>query len=207
MGKSTVAGFFKNAGAPIISADDIVHDLYAGKAAPLIDEAFPGSLTDDGQVDRAKLMQNLTKEADETGNNFKKLEAIIHPLVRQAQWAFLQNAKATGASLAVIEIPLLFETGAESMMDVTVLVSAPAEIQKQRALERPGMTLEKFTKLNEKQMPDQEKRRKADFIIDTSKQPKDTEADVKNLIEKLEAIPPGAYQRWENKYQHKNEGL
>ena len=200
MGKSTVAGFFKAAGVPATSADEIVHDLYEGRAADLIGAKFKGSLKQ-GKVDRARLMDILnTGTKDEITHNFRALEAIIHPLVREEEWNFLKNTKQQGAAMAVIDIPLLFETGSEVMMDVVVLASAPIEIQQKRALERHGMTIEKFNALNARQMDDQIKREKADFVIDTGCTLAETERAVKRLIERLETKPSSAYIRWHDQF-------
>ena len=163
MGKSTTAKQFEAQGVPVADSDAIVHALYAGKAAPLIDEAFPGSV-ENGSVNRAKLSAYVI------GNPgaMKQLEAIIHPLVRAAQDAFLANAKADGAKFAVLDIPLLFETSAENRVDKIVVVTAPADVQRERVLARPGMTIDKFEAILARQTPDAEKRKRADFIIDTS---------------------------------------
>jgi len=192
MGKSTVAQMFSTKGIPVISADKIVHDLYNGKAAPLIETSFPGS-TRGHKVDREKLMQSLLKQ----DQGFEKLEAIIHPLVRQEEWQFIQQHKTKGSEILIIEIPLLFETGAQDLMDAVILVSAPAEVQKQRALSRPNMSLEKFTSLVEKQMPDATKRTRADYIIETHTSLEETQTAVNSLIETIKKeIKPKAYQKW-----------
>lgn len=192
MGKSTVAQMFSTKGIPVISADKIVHDLYNGKAAPLIETSFPGS-TRGHKVDREKLMQSLLKQ----DQGFEKLEAIIHPLVRQEEWQFIQQHKTKGSEILIIEIPLLFETGAQDLMDAVILVSAPAEVQKQRALSRPNMSLEKFTSLVEKQMPDATKRTRADYIIETHTSLEETQTAVNALIETIKKeIKPKAYQKW-----------
>lgn len=205
MGKSTVVGFFKNAGIPVIGSDEIVHSLYEGEAAPLIEKDFPGSVKN-GQVDRQLLMQLLTETTEQqTKQNFEKLEQIVHPLVKKAQWDFLKAAKTNAASITVLDIPLLFETSAETMMDITVLASAPFEIQKKRALERPGMTENKFLELNAKQMSDEKKREKADFIIDTGCTLQETEMAVSRLIERLQTKQPTVYERWEEIYGQRNE--
>ncbi len=197
MGKSTVADFFHQHGVPMISADQIVHDLYNGQAASLIEAAFPGTTNTNDQnhqtVDRQKLMAALTK--DEAG--FQKLETLIHPLVRDQEWAFLQQQKAKNTPLVLIEIPLLFETNAEDFMDAVVLVSASAEQQKKRALARPNMTPEKFNAIVNKQMPDAQKRQKADYIIDTGTTLEATENQVKTVIETLKSRGvPTAYKKW-----------
>ncbi len=191
MGKSTVAKMLLNNGIPMISADQIVHDLYEGEAVPLLEQAFPGSV-ENNQVNREKLLKLLLNETD----GFKKLENLIHPLVRQKEWEFIKEHKDKGADLVAIEIPLLFETGAEKLMDSVLLASAPAEVQKQRVMARPGMTQEKFKTLLDKQMPDSEKRKKADFIVDTSCSLEETEEQLKEIIVSLKNNQPKAYDLW-----------
>ena len=164
MGKSTTARFFAEAGVPVHDADATVHRLYEGSAVPAIEAAFPGT-TVNGRVDRDKLGHCVL--GDETA--LRTLESIVHPLVRAEEESFLNNARAVGAKVAVLDIPLLFETGGEKRVDAVVVVSAPAAVQHARAFERPGMTEAKLAAILAKQMPDQEKRRRADFIVDTSK--------------------------------------
>ncbi|TIT31950.1 MAG: dephospho-CoA kinase [Mesorhizobium sp.] len=162
MGKSTTAKMFTEAGVPVHDSDETVHRLYAGKAAPLVEAAFPGT-TADGSVDRAKLGARVLGDAAA----LKKLEAIIHPLVRADADAFLAKHRNAGESIAVLDIPLLFETGGRGRADKVVVVTAPAEVQRQRVLARPGMSEEKLASILAKQVPDAEKRRLADFVIDT----------------------------------------
>ncbi|WFP79233.1 dephospho-CoA kinase [Mesorhizobium sp. WSM4906] len=162
MGKSTTAKMFAEAGVPVHDSDETVHRLYAGKAAPLVEAAFPGT-TKAGVVDRARLAEKVLGDPAA----LKKLEAIIHPLVRADADAFLARHRAAGAPLAVLDIPLLFETGGRNRVDKVVVVTAPAEVQRSRVLERPGMSEEKFASILAKQVPDAEKRRQADFIVDT----------------------------------------
>ena len=162
MGKSTTAKMFAEAGVPVHDSDETAHRLYAGKAAPLVEAAFPGT-TASGVVDRAKLAERVLGAA----GALKTLEAIIHPLVRADADAFLAKHRAAGAPLAVLDIPLLFETGGRNRVDKVVVVTAPAEIQRARVLARPGMSAEKLAAILAKQVPDAEKRRQADFIIDT----------------------------------------
>lgn len=164
MGKSTTAELFEAAGVPVHSADAAVHRLYAGRAAPPIEALFPGTVKD-GIVDRNALAEKVLGD----GAALKRLEALVHPLVREEEGAFLAAAKASGAAITVLDIPLLFETGAEARVDRIAVVSAPAEIQRRRVMERQGMTPEKFAAILEKQVPDAEKRRRADFVIDTSR--------------------------------------
>src|SRR5471032_2034403 len=163
MGKSTTAKMFAAEGVPVHDADAVVHRLYEGEATPLIEAAFPGT-TKDGKVDRAALGQRVL--GDDAA--IKKLEAIVHPLVAKARDRFLAEAERSGAAVAVLDIPLLFETGGDARCDAVVVVSAPAEVQRTRAFERPGMTEGKLAAILAKQMPDEEKRRRADFVVDTS---------------------------------------
>jgi len=162
MGKSTTARFFTEAGVPVHDADATVHRLYAGDAAAAIEAAFPGT-TVDGKVDRERLAAHVIGDPAA----MRRLEAIIHPLVRREQDRFLRNAEAAGAKVAVLDIPLLLETGGDRRCDAVVVVSAPPEVQRARAFERPGMTEEKFAGLLAKQMPDAEKRARADFVVDS----------------------------------------
>ncbi|CCV04275.1 Dephospho-CoA kinase [Mesorhizobium metallidurans STM 2683] len=162
MGKSTTARMFAEAGVPVHDSDEAVHRLYAGKAAPLVEAAFPGT-TVSGSVDRAKLAEYVLGDAAA----LKRLEAIIHPLVRADADAFLARNSAAGAPLAVLDIPLLFETAGRGRVDKVVVVTAPADIQRARVLARPGMSEAKLAAILAKQVPDAEKRRQADFIIDT----------------------------------------
>ena len=162
MGKSATAKMFAEAGVPVHDSDETVHRLYAGKAAPLVEAAFPGT-TQAGLVDRVKLGRQVL--ADPAA--LKKLEAIVHPLVRADADAFLDLHRAAGAPVAVLDIPLLFETGGRNRVDKVVVVTASPEIQRARVLARPGMSEEKFSSIPAKQVPDAEKRRQADFIIDT----------------------------------------
>lgn len=162
MGKSTTLGFFRDAGIPVHSADETVHALYAGRAAPLIEAAFPG-VVKDGVVDR----QSLSRQVVGNETAMKALEAIIHPLVREEEQAFAAKAEKSGAPLAVFDIPLLFETGRAGSFDTIIAVSAPADMQRKRVLARSGMTAEKFESILARQMPDAEKRKRADYVIDT----------------------------------------
>lgn len=163
MGKSTTARFFAEAGVPVYDADLAVHQLYAGDAAPIIEAEFPGVRNQQG-IDRDKLAKRVLGDPDA----LRRLEGIIHPLVRREEARFLDEAERTGAPVAVLDIPLLFETGADRRVDAVVVVTAPAEMQRARAFSRTGMTEEKFQALLAKQMPDEEKRRRADFLVDTS---------------------------------------
>jgi dephospho-CoA kinase len=183
MGKSTTAKFFAEEGIPLHDADAVVHQLYEGKATPLIEAAFPGTTTG-GKVDRDKLAKKVLGNAAA----IKKLEAIIHPLVGRAEARFLQEAARKGAAVVVLDIPLLYETGAERRCDAVVVVSAPAEVQRTRAFER-GMTEEKFEAILAKQMPDAEKRARADFVVDTSKGFDLARAQVREILTRVATMP------------------
>jgi dephospho-CoA kinase len=185
MGKSTTARLFAEEGVPVHDADAAVHALYEGEAAPLVEAAFPGT-TRDGKVDRALLARAVVGNADA----MKRLEAIVHPLVAQARDRFLTKARASGAPVAVLDIPLLFETAGEKLVDAVVVVSADAEIQRRRVMERPDMTSEKFEALLAKQMPDAEKRRRADFIVDSGHGIEPARAQVREILEKVARMPP-----------------
>jgi dephospho-CoA kinase len=162
MGKSTTARLFAEEGVPVHDADAAVHQLYEGEAAPAIEAAFPGT-TKEGKVDRVELGRRVVNNAPK----MQWLEAIVHPMVREAEQRFLRSAEAAGAKVAVLDIPLLFETGGENRVDAVVVVSAPAEVQRARVLER-GLSLDKFEALVARQMPDAEKRRRADFVVDSA---------------------------------------
>jgi dephospho-CoA kinase len=184
MGKTTTARFFAEAGVPVFDADAAVHRLYAGEAAAVIEAAFPGTTGEHG-VDRAKLAQAVLGDPAALA----RLEAIIHPLVRREELRFIAEASEAGAPVAVLDIPLLFETGRASLVDAVVVVSAPPEVQRARAFERPGMTEEKFGALLAKQMPDEEKRRRADFIVDSSRSYDSARAQVHAILRAAEGLP------------------
>jgi dephospho-CoA kinase len=161
MGKSTVAAMFRAAGVPVFDADRVVHELYAGEAAPLIEAAFPGTARE-GTVDRAALRARVL--GDDAA--MEKLESIVHPLVRARELAFRERAAKAGMRRIVLDIPLLFETGGEDRVDAVAVVSAPAEVQQARLRER-GLDEAAIAALLARQMPDAEKRRQAHFVIDT----------------------------------------
>ena len=191
MGKSTIAKRFAENGVPVVDADQVVHDLYNGGAAvDPIEEAFPGSVVD-GQVDRARLSAALMKDA----GGFKRLEAIVHPLVHQAERELLSASAQDGAKMAVLEIPLLFETGGQARVDYTVVVSAPSDIQRERVLARPGMTPEKLDAILSRQTPDAEKRLLADFVVDTGLAVEESYAQVDQIIEALRERKGTAFDR------------
>jgi len=184
MGKSTTTKFFAEQGVPVHDADAAVHALYEGEAAPLIEKAFPGT-TAGGKVDRDKLAQRVLNDAAAIA----KLEAIVHPLVRAAEKRFLGEAERAGAAVAVLDIPLLFETGGDKRCDAVVVVSAPAEVQRTRVFERPGMTEQKFAALLAKQMPDAEKRKHADFVVDTSGGFAAARTQVRDILARIGTMP------------------
>ena len=185
MGKSTTAKMFSDAGVPVHDSDEAVHRLYAGKAAPLVEAAFPGSVSD-GVVDRVALSRHVLGDPQ----GLRKLEAIIHPLVRADAEAFLARHREQNAPLAVLDIPLLFEAGGRNRVDKVVVVTAPADIQRDRVLSRPGMTEEKFAAILDKQVPDAEKRRQADFIIDTGQGIEPARLAVGKIIAELTGGKP-----------------
>ncbi len=177
MGKSTTSEMFRAAGVPVHDADQAVHDLYAGAAAPQIEAAFPGT-TANGGVDRARLSAAVLGRPEALA----KLEAIVHPLVRAEEQAFLARARKSGATVAVLDVPLLLETGGEGLCDAVVVVTAPVEVQRKRVLGRPGMTEEKLAAILARQMPDAEKRRRAHFLVDTSRGLVAAERQVRSIL-------------------------
>jgi dephospho-CoA kinase len=193
MGKSTVAAYFRSRGIPVHDADRIVHDLYNGEAAPLIEAVFPGTVHG-GAVDRGELAERVIGSPEA----LKKLEAIVHPLVRRAEWRLLLKEQDRGAELAMLEIPLLFETGTEKLFDAVVVVSASADVQRERLLQRPGMTEEKLEAILTRQWPDARKRQFADFIVDTGLPLEDTHRQIDAVIKEVLKRPPLAFQRWAN---------
>lgn len=185
MGKSTTARMFADAGVPVHDSDAAVHALYAGRAAPLIEAAFPGTVRK-GVVDRALLGERVLSDPDE----LKRLEAIVHPLVAEEERAFIERARADGAPLVVLDIPLLFEIEALERVDKVLVVTAPEKVQRERVLSRPGMTEARFEAIRARQVPDKVKRARADFIIDTSLGMDCARAKVADLITVL--VPEAA---------------
>jgi dephospho-CoA kinase len=184
MGKSATAKMFAEEGVPVHDADAAVHQLYESEATPLIEAAFPGT-TAGGKVNRDKLAQRVLGDTAA----IKKLEAIVHPLVRNAEERFLTEAERKGVTVAVLDIPLLFETGGDKRCDAVVVVSAPPDVQRARAFERPGMTEQKFAALLAKQMPDADKRAMADFAVDTSKGFDTARAQVRDILACVATMP------------------
>ncbi|OWZ92503.1 dephospho-CoA kinase [Sinorhizobium sp. LM21] len=182
MGKSTTAQMFRDFGVPVNDADEVVHQLYSGEAVAPVEAAFPGS-TKDGKVDRAELSRQLMQAPE----RLRELEAIVHPLVRGKEQEFLAENQAASAPFVVLDIPLLFETGADKRVDRVVVVTCSADLQRQRALKRPGMTEEKLAMILARQVPDSEKRKRADYIIDTSDSFDVTRGQVKAVVDQLAA--------------------
>jgi dephospho-CoA kinase len=180
MGKSTVAARFRALGIAVCDADAEVHKLYEGAAVAPIEAAFPGT-TEAGRVDRQKLAAALLDDPA----RFKTLEAIVHPLVFEAERVFLRAEAAKAAPMAVLEVPLLLETGGNARVDCVVVCSAPGDVQRVRVAQRPGMTPQKLEQLLTRQMPDAEKRRRADFVVDTGGTFAETDAQVDRIVESL----------------------
>jgi dephospho-CoA kinase len=184
MGKSATARLFAEEGVPVHDADAVVHRLYEREAVPAIESAFPGT-TANGRVDRERLGARVLGDPDA----LHRLEAIVHPLVQQAERQLLAKAEERGETVVVLDIPLLFETGADQRVDAVVVVSAPADVQYSRVLARPGMTLEKLEAILQKQMPDAEKRRRADFVVETSGSFDAARAQVRAILAAIATMP------------------
>jgi len=183
MGKSATADLFRRLGVPVHDADATVHRLYRGRAAAPIEKAFPGTVAD-GVVDRASLSAAVLNDPA----RMKQLEAIVHPLVREEEDAFLERVRAS-SPIAVLDIPLLFETGGERRCDAILVVTAPLPVQRERVLARPGMTEDKFSAILAKQMPDAEKRARAHFLVDTGRDFASAEAQVRTILACLAGRP------------------
>ena len=180
MGKSAAAEHLASAGVPVFNADACVHRLYEGDAVGPIEAAFPG-VTRGGRVDRTLLAKKLAGSQP----RLRQLEEIVHPMVVKAEIDFLREQEDKGATLAVLEIPLLFETGADARVDVTIVLSVPAEVQRKRVLARPGMTADKLEHLLARQLSDAERRARADFVVDSGTSVQDMHAEIDKLIESL----------------------
>ena len=191
MGKSAVAARLRALGIGVCDADAEVHKLYEGRAVPAIEAAFPGT-TAAGKVDRQKLAAVLLADPDK----FKRLEAIVHPLVLEAERTFLRAEAARGADMAVLEVPLLLETGGDARVDTVVVVSAPADVQRERVLRRPGMVLEKLEQILARQLSDADKRARADFVVDTGGTFADTYLQVDKVIESLKGRQGTAFAKF-----------
>jgi dephospho-CoA kinase len=186
-GKSTALREFAALGVPTFSSDDAVHELYRGEAVPVVEALFPG-VSHSGQIDRAELAKRIVADPQ----RLKDLEAAVHPLVRARIAKFLADAEAAGARLAVVDIPLLFETGHDYGLDRVATTFAPDEEIRTRALARPGMTVEKLDAILARQMPQDEKRKRADFVLSTTGPMRKLKAVVKALVEALSQNPKGA---------------
>src|SRR5712672_2696136 len=184
MGKSTTAKLFMEAGVPVYDADAAVHKIYEGEAAPAVEAAFPGT-TVDGKVDRAKLSAKVVRDPAA----IKQLEQIVHPMLGASRQKFLQEAEQSGAPVAVVDVPLLFETGGEKRVDAVVVVTTTPEIQRQRILERDNMTGEKLDALLARQLPDAEKRERADFVVDTSHGLDPVRARIRDILDQAVKMP------------------
>jgi dephospho-CoA kinase len=184
MGKSTTARFFAEEGVPVHDADAVVHRLYEGEAAAAIEAAFPGT-TAGGKVDRTRLAARVLGDPAALA----RLEAIVHPLVQDAERRLIAEARSRGEKVAVLDIPLLFESGADRRVDAVVVVSAPPEVQRARVLERPGMTVDKLEAILARQMPDAEKRARADFVVDTSQGFDAARAQVRAILAAIATMP------------------
>jgi len=184
MGKSTTAKLFAEAGVPVYDADATVHQIYQGEAAPLIEAAFPGT-TADGKVDRAKLSARVVNHPEA----MQRLEQIVHPLLRAYHENFLKQAERSGAPVAVVDVPLLFETGGDKRVDAVVVVSTDPATQRERILARDDMTPAKLDAILARQMPDAEKRRRADFVVDTSHGLEPVRAAITDILQAAVKMP------------------
>jgi dephospho-CoA kinase len=184
MGKSTTAKLFAEAGVPVYDADATVHKVYEGEAAPAIEAAFPGT-TAGGKVDRALLSAQVVQNPDA----IKRLEQIVHPMLRAYHQKFLSDAEQSGAPVAVVDVPLLFETGGEKRVDAVVVVTTTPEIQRERILARDDMTNEKLDAILARQLPDAEKRKRADFVVDTSHGLDPVRARIRDILDQAVKMP------------------
>ena len=184
MGKSTTAKLFAEAGVRVYDADATVHQVYAGEAAPAIEAAFPGT-TIDGKVDRAKLSAKVLHDPAA----IRQLEQIVHPMLRSYYQKFLEDAERSGAPVAVMDVPLLFETGGEKRVDAVVVVTTSPENQRERMLTRDNMTPEKFDSILARQLPDAEKRQRADFVVDTSHGLDPVRAQIRDILREVVKMP------------------
>jgi dephospho-CoA kinase len=184
MGKSTTAKLFAEAGVPVYDADAAVHKIYEGEAAPAIEAAFPGT-TVDGRVDRAKLSAKVVHDQAA----IKQLEQIVHPMLGASRKKFLEEAEASGAPVVVMDIPLLYETGGEKRVDAVVVVSTDAATQRERILARGTMTNEALDAILARQLPDAEKRKRADFVVDTSHGLEPVRTAIRDILAEVVKMP------------------
>jgi dephospho-CoA kinase len=187
MGKSATAEIFRAEGVSVYDSDRAVHEIYAGPDAELIEASFPGTVID-GVVDRSRLAATVLADPDA----LRRLEALVHPLVVGKREAFVAERRRAGDRFVVFDIPLLFETGGDADVDATVVVTAPEEVQRARVLARPGMTEEKLAVILAKQIPDAEKRRRADFVVHTDRGPDSARDEVRLILRELAARHVGA---------------
>ncbi|MFZ5737908.1 MAG: dephospho-CoA kinase [Pseudomonadota bacterium] len=184
MGKSTTAKLFAEAGVPVYDADATVHKIYENEAVPAIEAAFPGT-TVAGKVDRALLSAKVVHDPAA----MKRLEAIVHPMLRAHHQQFLDDAESSGAPVAVVDVPLLFETGGEKRVDAVVVVTTSPEVQRERILARDNMTPDKLDAILARQMPDAEKRKRADFVVDTSNGLDPVRLQIREILEATAKMP------------------
>jgi dephospho-CoA kinase len=184
MGKSTTAKLFMEAGVPVYDADAAVHKIYEGEAAPAIEAAFPGT-TVDGRVDRAKLSAKVVHDQAA----IKQLEQIVHPMLGASRKKFLEEAEASGAPVVVMDIPLLYETGGEKRVDAVVVVTTDAATQRERILARGTMTSEALDGILARQLPDAEKRKRADFVVDTSHGLDPVRTAIRDILAEVVKMP------------------
>ncbi len=186
MGKSTTAQLFAEAGVPVYDADAAVHRLYEGEAVGAIEAAFPGT-TANGKVDRNRLSARVVHDSAA----MKRLEEIVHPMLGASRQKFLQDSESSGAPVAVVDVPLLFETGGEKRVDAVVVVTTSSELQRERILARPNMTEEKLAAILARQMPDTEKRKRAHFVVDTSHGLDPVRARIRDILAEAAKMTPG----------------
>jgi dephospho-CoA kinase len=184
MGKSTTAKLFAEAGVPVYDADATVHRVYQGEAVPAIEAAFPGT-TADGKVDRAKLSATVVHDPAA----IQRLEQVVHPMLRSYHQKFLEDAERAGAPVVVMDVPLLFETGGEKRVDAVVVVTTAAEVQRERILARGTMTAETLDAILARQTPDAEKRRRADFVVDTSHGLDPVRVRIRDILAEVVKMP------------------
>jgi dephospho-CoA kinase len=184
MGKSTTARLFAEAGVPVYDADAAVHKIYEGEAAPAIEAAFPGTTVDD-KVDRNKLSARVVHDPAA----MRQLERIVHPMLGASRQKFLDEAERSGAPVAVVDVPLLFETGGEKRVDAVVVVTTSPELQRERILTRDNMTGEKLDAILARQLPDAEKRKRADFVVDTSHGLEPVRAQIRDILREVAKMP------------------
>jgi dephospho-CoA kinase len=184
MGKSTTAKLFVEAGVPVYDADAAVHKIYEGEAAPAIEAAFPGT-TVDGKVDRNKLSARVVHDPAA----MRQLEQIVHPMLGASRQKFLDDAERSGAPVAVVDVPLLFETGGEKRVDAVVVATTSPELQRERILTRDNMTDEKLDAILARQLPDAEKRKRADFLVDTSHGLEPVRAQIRDILREVAKMP------------------